>query len=385
MRSVYVIVMDSVGVGAAPDAERFGDAGADTFSHVIEGEDLSQIDLLLSLGMKKLCHPPLEGEVTGVWGKMQEKSAGKDTTSGHWELCGLVTEKPMPTYPNGFPKRIIDRFEQETGRKVIGNKAASGTEIIKELGEEHIKTGALIVYTSADSVFQIAAHEEVVPIEQLYHYCEIAREIMSGDDACGRIIARPFVGSPGNFVRTLNRKDFSLKPQGKTILNVLQEHGVRTTAVGKINDIFCGEGISDPVYAHGNQQCCQATLQLIQEKREGFIFVNLVDFDSNYGHRNDKEGYFRCLVEFNQVAKQLISLCDDETCILITADHGCDPTDASTDHSREYVPVLVYRKGIQPGEVGVRDGFGDLGATVCELLGCTPEHDGKSFADVILR
>ena len=386
-RSIYVIVMDSVGVGALPDAYKFSDDGADTFGHVTEGEDVSRIDMLLKLGMSNFLSKNMQLQtdypLIGVWGKMREVSAGKDTVTGHWELMGLVTEKPMPVYPNGFPKSIIERFERETGHGVIGNKVASGTEIIAELGEEHCRTGKLIVYTSADSVFQIAAHKDVVPLEELYRCCRIAREIMTGENACGRIIARPFEGQAPNFTRTADRKDFSLKPPQKTLLDILNDNGIATTAVGKIDDIFGSRGISDAIRSHGNKECIDATLSLIKQKREGFVFVNLVDFDMLYGHRNDKKGYFEALAYFNAKLKEIISCADNEDCIIITADHGCDPTDASTDHSREYVPVLVYANGIEPASVGTRETFCDLAATLADLFDIDCKIKGNSFADSI--
>lgn len=382
-KSVYILVMDSVGVGAQPDAYKFGDEGADTFGHVTYGEDLRKIDLLLKLGMCKFTQDGKSCSPIGAWGRMKELSAGKDTVTGHWELMGVVTKKPMPVYPNGFPEHIIKRLEQETGRGVIGNKPASGTQIIAELGEVHCKTGSLIVYTSQDSVLQIAAHEDVVPLDELYRSCEIARNIMSGDDACGRIIARPFVGQAPNFTRTSNRRDFSLKPPQKTLLDMLFENGIKTTAVGKIDDIFCSQGISDAIHSHGNAECLDTVMSLLKQKREGLVFVNLVDFDMLYGHRNDKEGYFQALAYFNDRLKEIIANTDDETCLIITADHGCDPTDASTDHSREYVPVLVYANNIKPARLCTRNGFSDLAATVADLLGVKCDIRGKSFAERI--
>lgn len=382
-KSIYVIVMDSVGVGELPDAAMFGDTGTDTFGHVTQNEDMKRLDALLALGMSNFARPPLSTKPIGVWGKMKELSAGKDTVTGHWELMGLVTEKPMPVYPNGFSEKIIKCIEKETGRGVIGNKVASGTQIIAELGEEHCRTGKLIVYTSADSVLQIAAHEDIVPIDELYRDCELVRKIMTGDDACGRIIARPFIGQAPNFTRTANRRDFSLKPPQKTLLDILHENGIRTTAVGKIDDIFCSSGISDAIISHGNAECIATTLSLINRKREGFIFVNLVDFDMLYGHRNDKKGYFEALAYFNEQLKMIMNSMSDDDCLIITADHGCDPTDESTDHSREYVPVLVYANGIEPAHIGTRSCFCDLAATVAELFGVAYDMPGDSFASFI--
>ncbi len=381
-KSVYVIVMDSVGIGALPDAKEFGDEGANTFYHTISGEDISKINTLLKLGMCAFAGEQCTVDAIGAWGSMAELSKGKDTVTGHWELMGLVSPKAMPTYPNGFPERIISKLEAATNRKIIGNKPASGTEIIKELGEEHCRTGNLIVYTSADSVLQIAAHEDIVPIEELYRYCELAREIMSGDDACGRIIARPFAGSFPDFNRTKNRRDFALKPPSETLLDILMQNGVRTTAVGKIEDIFSGQGISDSVHSAGNEACIDTTASLLKEGREGFVFVNLVDFDMVYGHRNDKKGYFDALCRFSNSLNDILSLIDDETCLIITADHGCDPTDISTDHTREYVPIIAYAKGIQPNYIGQRASFADLAATVAELLGIesAKQLHGISFA-----
>lgn len=388
-KSIYLLVMDSVGVGAMPDAYKFGDEGADTFQHVIKNEDTLKIKTLLQLGMAQFTHLKYMYKPTAVYGKMKEKSVAKDTTTGHWEIAGLVTDKKLPTYPNGFPDRIINEFVRQTGRRVIGNKAASGTEIIRELGEEHVRSGDLIVYTSADSVFQIAAHESIVPLDALYDCCKKARKIMTGDDACSRIIARPFVGEDRNtYRRTAGRRDFSLAPFGETLLDMLLNEGIMTTAVGKINDIFCGKGITEAFGVHGNTECMDVVDDLMDKKREGLVFVNLVDFDMEYGHRNDKHGYFECLVQFNCRLEKMIEKIDDDTCIIITADHGCDPTDVSTDHTREYVPVIVYANNIQSNCIGIRNCFGDISATVLDLFGVSKysnitKIEGKSFAEYI--
>ncbi|MDK2793736.1 MAG: phosphopentomutase [Caldanaerobacter sp.] len=343
LQRVILIVLDSVGVGELPDAYKFGDEGTNTLGHVVEKTGI-KLPTMEKLGLGNII--PLKTvapnpNAIGAYGKMAEKSAGKDTTTGHWEIAGLIVEKPFPTYPEGFPKEIIEEFEKRIGRKVLGNKPASGTEIIKELGEEHIKTGYPTVYTSADSVFQIAAHEEVIPLEELYRMCEIAREILKGDHAVGRVIARPFIGSPGNFVRTANRKDFSLKPFGPTVLDMLKEAGYQVYAVGKIEDIFAGQGITDSIHTGNNDEGITATIEAMDAVKKGIIFTNLVDFDMVYGHRNDVNGYAKALKHFDERLPEIMLRLKEEDLLIITADHGCDPTTPGTDHTREYVPLLV--------------------------------------------
>ncbi|MGB9678766.1 MAG: phosphopentomutase [Thermoanaerobacteraceae bacterium] len=381
-KRVAVIVLDSVGAGELPDAYKFGDEGSNTLGHVTEKtgvklENMGRLGLGNILPLKSVPENP---NAIGAYGKMAEKSAGKDTTTGHWEIAGLITEKPFPTFPDGFPKEIIDRFEKETGRKVIGNKPASGTEIIKELGEEHIKTGNLIVYTSADSVFQIAAHEDIVPIKELYKICEIARGILSGENAVGRVIARPFNGTPGNFKRTENRKDFSLKPFEATILDILKENNYEVFAIGKIEDIFAGRGITDVDHTKNNEEGITATIKAFDTVKEGLIFTNLVDFDMLYGHRNDVEGYANALLHFDNRLPEIIDKMTQEDLLIITADHGCDPTTKSTDHSREYVPLLVYSPKMKSGfNLGIRSTYSDIAATLADIFNVGPIKNGSSF------
>lgn len=381
-KRVAVIVLDSVGAGELPDAYKFGDEGSNTLGHVTEKtgvklENMGRLGLGNILPLKSVPENP---NAIGAYGKMAEKSAGKDTTTGHWEIAGLITEKPFPTFPDGFPKEIIERFEKETGRKVIGNKPASGTEIIKELGEEHIKTGNLIVYTSADSVFQIAAHEDIVPIKELYKICEIAREILSGENAVGRVIARPFNGTPGNFKRTENRKDFSLKPFEATILDILKENNYEVFAIGKIEDIFAGRGITDVDHTKNNEEGITATIKAFDTVKEGLIFTNLVDFDMLYGHRNDVEGYANALLHFDNRLPEIIDKMTQEDLLIITADHGCDPTTKSTDHSREYVPLLVYSPKMKSGlNLGIRSTYSDIAATLADIFNVGPIKNGSSF------
>ncbi|SDF87136.1 phosphopentomutase [Thermoanaerobacter thermohydrosulfuricus] len=381
-KRVILIVLDSVGVGELPDAYKFGDEGSNTLGHVTEKTGIGLPNMgKLGLGnIIPLKSVPENPNAVGGYGKMAEKSAGKDTTTGHWEIAGLITEKPFPTYPHGFPEEIIKEFEKRIGRKVLGNKPASGTEIIKELGEEHVKTGYPIVYTSADSVFQVAAHEDVVPLEELYRICEIAREILKGDHAVGRVIARPFTGTPGNFVRTGNRRDFSLKPFEPTILDMLKEAGYEVFAIGKIEDIFAGQGITEKNHTTNNDEGITATIKAMDEIKNGLIFTNLVDFDMLYGHRNDVEGYAKALTHFDNRLPEIMGKLTKEDLLIITADHGCDPTTPSTDHSREYVPLLVYSPSMKHGvNLGVRSTYSDVAATIAEIFKVGPTKHGTSF------
>lgn len=381
-KRVILIVLDSVGVGELPDAYKFGDEGSNTLGHVTEktGVELPNMGKLGLGNIIPLKSVPENPNAIGGYGKMAEKSAGKDTTTGHWEIAGLITEKPFPTYPHGFPEEIIKEFEKRIGRKVLGNKPASGTEIIKELGEEHVKTGYPIVYTSADSVFQVAAHEDVIPLEELYRICEIAREILKGDHALGRVIARPFTGTPGNFVRTGNRRDFSLKPFEPTILDMLKEAGYEVFAVGKIEDIFAGQGITEKNHTTNNDEGITATIKAMDEIKNGLIFTNLVDFDMLYGHRNDVEGYAKALTHFDNRLPEIMGKLTKEDLLIITADHGCDPTTPSTDHSREYVPLLVYSPSMKHGvNLGVRSTYSDVAATIAEIFKVGPTKHGTSF------
>jgi phosphopentomutase len=382
---VALIVLDSVGIGALPDAAEYDDAGAHTLGHIATYRKGLNLPNLAFLGLGNI--EPLEGvPAAGVprayFGKMAEISKGKDTTTGHWELMGIYTDKPFKTWPEGFPEELIREFEKRTGRKVIGNKPASGTEIIKELGEEHMKTGALIVYTSADSVFQIAAHEEVVPVDELYRICEIARELTLDERfSVVRVIARPFVGEPGNFTRTANRRDYSVKPPAKTVLNYLADIGKDVIGIGKISDIYAGEGLTRSIHSKSNMDGVDRLLNVLAEPFDGLAFVNLVDFDAKFGHRRDPDGYANALEEFDARLPEILDALRDDDLLIITADHGNDPTHHGTDHTREYVPLLVYSKAIsQEGKfLGVRETFADVGATVAENFGAELPPIGRSF------
>jgi phosphopentomutase len=365
-----VLVCDSLGVGELPDAGDYGDAGSNTLGHVLDREHPS-LPTLARLGLMHTLPTPRSSEQPiAAWGRMAEVSAGKDTTTGHWEMMGLVVDHPFRTYPNGFPKEVIEEYERRIGRGTLGNKPASGTVILDELGEEHMRTGWPIVYTSADSVFQVAAHEEVIPPQQLWEICAIARELMRGEHNIGRIIARPFVGpGKGRFTRTANRKDFSVAPTGETFVERAHRSGKRVAAVGKIADIFDRVGIDDEIRSGSNSDGMAKTLQLVRESEADLIFTNLVDFDSKYGHRNDAHGYAKALETFDRELPALLDALRKGDIVLVTADHGCDPTDVSTDHTREYVPLLVAGIGIAPVSLGTRTTFADLGATMAEHLG----------------
>lgn len=392
MKRVFIIVLDSFGIGALPDAANYGDQGSDTLaacfaSGKIFVPQMQQLGLFNIQGVQvgQPCQSP-----AGAFGRMAERSAGKDTTTGHWELMGLVSEKPMPTYPDGFPQRIIEQLTQRTGRGVLCNRPYSGTQVIHDYGEQQLQTGDLIVYTSADSVLQIAAHEQKIPLEQLYEYCRIARSIMQGEDAVGRIIARPFVGEDAeHFTRTANRRDFSLLPPQDTLLDCLQKTGLQTIGVGKISDIFAGKGISQKIVTHSNDEGMQRTLELCNSDFEGLCFVNLVEFDMLYGHRNDPVGYAQALSRFDSQLGQLLGLLREEDLLFITADHGCDPSTPSTDHSREYVPLLCCGKSVRAGaDLATRSCFADLAATVGEYF--DPAFPGKlqagsSFLQQLLK
>ena len=371
MKRVFLIVLDSLGIGEAPDASDFGDEGANTLLSAHKTGQL-KIPNLISLGLGNIdgvtfldkANSPLAAH-----GRLREISAGKDTTIGHWEIAGIHSKTPLPTYPCGFPEKIISKFEQKTGRKVICNKAYSGTEVIRDFGEEHIKTGALIVYTSADSVFQIAAHEDTVPVEQLYEYCKTAREILVGEHAVGRVIARPFITEGGKFVRTANRRDFSLEAPRETMLDAISKQGLSVIAVGKISDIFAGRGITEEIHTSGNTDGLGVTLGLAKKDFSGLAFINLVDFDSKYGHRQDATGYARAICEFDSWLPKFLSVMKEDDALIITADHGCDPSDNSTDHTREYTPILIYGKNIKPEKLGTKDSFSTVARLVCDMLG----------------
>jgi phosphopentomutase len=372
-----VLVCDGLGVGEAPDAGRYGDSGADTLRHVLGRAELD-LPNLASLGLLRLAGR--EGaEVTGAAGKMAEISAGKDTTTGHWEMMGLVTERPFPLYPSGFPPELIGAFEEAIGRRTLGNKPASGTEILKELGAEHLRTGFPIVYTSGDSVFQVAAHEEIIPPEALWAMCRQARRLLVGAHNVGRVIARPFEGEPGAFVRTANRRDFSVEPPGATFLDRAVEAGLKTHGIGKIVDIFAGRGLSSFSYSDSDADGLKQTAGRLAFSGDDFIFANLVDFDSKYGHRSDVLGFAANLKRLDDALPSVFATLREDDLLIVTADHGCDPTDNSTDHTREFVPLLVHGRRVRPGaDLGTRASFRDLAATLEEWFGLPQESGGTS-------
>ena len=392
MKRAIIIVLDSVGIGELPDAADFGDVGSNTLVNIKKTRPETSLPNMAALGLGNIQGEDIHllGKVDapkGAYCKMAEKSIGKDTTTGHWEIAGIITAKPFPTYTEtGFPKELMDAFEAEIGTKCIGNYAASGTEIIKELGPEHVKTGHPIVYTSADSVFQIAAHEEVIPLERQYEICEIARRLLTGEHGVARVIARPFIGEEGNYTRTKNRKDFSLEPIGVTILDLAKEKGLNVTAVGKIEDIFEHRGMTRTDHTTNNADGIEKTILYTKEAFEGILFTNLVDTDMIYGHRNDVEGYAKALEYFDGKLEEIMAAMQEEDILFITADHGCDPTTASTDHSREYVPLLVYGKKVKEGvDLGVRKTFADLAQTVSDYLELGGSFAAESFLTDILK
>ena len=388
MKRVFLIVLDSFGIGEAPDAAAFGDAGSNTLRSVSSSEkfnikNLKRLGLFNIDGVDYLDDEPLPA---GAYGRLAELSNGKDTTTGHWEIGGIVSENPMPVFPDGFPDEVIAEFERQTGRGTLCNKPYSGTQVIKDYGEEHLKSGRLIVYTSADSVFQIAANEAIIPVEELYEYCRIARRILTGKYAVGRVIARPFIGdSPENFERTPKRHDFSLDPSSDTVLDCVSEAGLKSLSVGKIYDIFAGKGITDFVYTSGNTDGMNKSLEMLKRDFEGLCFINLVDFDMLYGHRRDVDGYATALTEFDNWLDTALPLLRDDDIMIITADHGCDPAfTKTTDHTREYIPVLVYGRKIRPVNLGTQSGFCNIGKTVCDYLGIENTLAGVSFLDRIV-
>lgn len=389
MKRVIIIVLDSAGIGELPDAAEYGDEGSNTLGNIaaaVPGFSLPNLEKLGLGNIDGIVGFKAAEEPLGCFGKMAERSVGKDTTTGHWELAGITLRKPFPVYPEGFPGDLVERFEKAIGTKTLGNYPASGTVIIKELGQQHVKTGYPIIYTSADSVFQIAAHEDVIPVQRLYEICRTAREILTGEHAVGRVIARPFTGSDGNYTRTANRRDFSLEPPEKTLLDHVKEAGLEVKAVGKIDDIFAGRGITQSIHVKNNMEGVDKTIGFIKERFSGLIFANLVDFDMYYGHRNDPDGYARALEEFDGRVPEIIDAMARQDILFITADHGCDPTTVSTDHSREYVPLLVYGKEIRMGiNLGTRKTFSDLAQTTAEYLGTGGEFDAVSFYGDIAR
>ncbi|MEG2353743.1 MAG: phosphopentomutase [Clostridium sp.] len=389
IKRAILIILDSVGVGELPDAELYGDKGSNTLGNIskklgglylpnMEAIGLGNINGVV--GVNKVENP------TGAFGKSDELSKGKDTITGHWEIAGVVLKEALNTYPQGFPKEIMDEFENKIGTKTLGNIVASGTEIIKNLGEEHEKTGYPIIYTSADSVFQIAAHEDVIPLERLYDMCKIARAMLVGDKTVGRVIARPFNGEAGSYKRTANRHDYALDAPEKTMLEYIVDSGKAVMAVGKIEDIYNKKGITESVHINGNMDGVNKTLEFIKNNKEGLIFTNLVDFDMNFGHRNDPEGYGLALQDFDNRLPEILSNMKESDILIITADHGCDPTTPSTDHSREYIPMLIKGKYIKPGvNIGIRKSFCDIGKTILEILNIENELAGESFAKDIIK
>lgn len=383
MSKIAIVVLDSVGIGALPDAEEYGDAGSNTVGNIARSVPGFDLPNLRQLGLGNIDgfdgFSPL-ADVEGAYGRMMLASPGKDTMTGHWEMMGIILEHAFRTFPQAFPPQLIHAFEEAIGRKTLGNEVASGTEIIARLGEQHLKTGWPIVYTSADSVFQIAAHEEVIPVDELYRMCEKARALLTGEYLVGRVIARPFVGQPGHFTRTDRRRDFALKPFRKTVLDRLVEHGLPVIGVGKIHDIFSGQGITESFHTHDNADGIRVLKELLAEREQGLIFANLVDFDMVYGHRNDVQGYARALAEFDRAVPELRARLSPDDLLVITADHGCDPTTPSTDHSREYVPLLVTGQKILHGtNLGTRKTLADLGATVAEFFRVEAPEAGRSF------
>ena len=384
---VTILVLDSAGIGEMPDAAKYGDQGANTLGNTARVNGGLHLPNLAKLGLGRI--GPIEGveavpHPTASWGKMAEASPGKDTTTGHWEMAGVILPTPLPLYPNGFPKEILAAFKKQTGLDVLGNKPASGTEIIQELGDEHVATGKPIVYTSADSVFQIAAHEDVIPLERQYELSAIARKILD-PHGTARVIARPFTGKSGAYARTKNRRDFSLPPPTETVLDVLKANKVQVTGVGKIKDIYAGQGITDSVHAKDNMAIADATLELLQTQKEGLIFSNFVDFDMLWGHRNNAKGYADGLEAFDKRLGDLLATLDRRDLLLMTADHGCDPTDVSTDHTREYVPLIAYAPAMAEGhDLGIRTSFCDLGQTLAENFGVKPIPNGTSFLKALI-
>lgn len=387
-KRVHLVVLDSVGIGESPDAHLFGDEGADTLGHIAEEMNGLTMPNMAKLGLsniRPLKGIPIADEPLAFYGKMQELSVGKDTMTGHWEMMGLNIDKPFKVYPNGFPEELIAELEKRTGRKVIGNKPASGVGIIDELGKEHMETGALIVYTSADPVLQIAAHEGVIPIEEQYRICEIARELtLDPEFLVGRVIARPFVGEPGNFTRTTNRHDYALKPFGRTVMNELADADFDVIAIGKIDDIFNGEGVTDKVRTISNMDGIDKLLEVMERNFTGMSFTNLVDFDALFGHRRDPLGYGNALQEFDVRLEEILDKLHEDDLLIITADHGNDPVHAGTDHTREYVPIIVYSPSLaRGGAIPQNETFADIGATIADNFGVKMPEFGKSFLSLL--
>ena len=387
MKRIFLIVLDSFGIGAMPDAEHFGDVGVNTLATCATSKKL-HIPNMIAAGLGNIdgvaCLP--KSDACGAYARLTEKSQGKDTTIGHWEIAGIVSPEPLPTYPQGFPREVLEAFEAATGRGCLCNLPYSGTDVIRDYGQQQLDTGKWIIYTSADSVFQIAAHEEFIPLEELYEACRKARQILRGRHGVGRVIARPFVGSEADgFKRTSNRHDYSLEPPAKTMLDAIQKAGLASIGVGKIQDIFAGQGTTEHVYNKSNAHGMEHALHYADQDFRGLCFVNLVDFDMQFGHRRDIDGYARALTEFDTWLPRLLEKLGDEDIVMITADHGCDPAyTATTDHTREYVPLLVLGKQVKPVNLGTRASFADIAATVTELLGVEYDTPGESFASQIL-
>ncbi len=391
MKRIFIVVLDSVGIGELPDADLYGDVGSHTLyaastSAYFHMPNMKKLGLFHIDGVKdKFPEIKDASSYEGTIARAIEKSKGKDTTTGHWEIAGIVSKIPFPTYPEGFPEEIIKSFEERTGRKVLCNLPYSGTDVIRDYGKEHVETGALIVYTSADSVFQIAAHEDIVPVEELYHYCEIARELLTGKHGVGRVIARPFIGAYPEYKRTSNRHDYSLEPS-TTMMDQMKEKGLDTLAVGKIYDIFAGKGITDTVRTQDNAEGIKMLIERIKRDFEGICFVNLVDFDMVYGHRNDIDGYAKALTYFDEQLPSILEGLLEDDILFITADHGCDPSTPSTDHSREYIPIVIYGEKVKKGvNLGTRLSYADIAATVLEYFEIEQHIEGTSFLKDILR
>jgi phosphopentomutase len=386
---VILIVLDSVGIGELPDAAEYGDTGSNTVGNIAKVSGGIDLPNLSRLGIGKIAgidYLPIPQNIDGSYGRMAEVSKGKDTITGHWEMAGIQLEFPFPTYPQGFSKDILEKFEKLTGRGVLANSVASGTEIIKEYGEEHMKTGKLIVYTSADSVFQIAAHEDIVPIDEQYRICQIARDMLQGESMVGRVIARPFLGQPGSFARTTNRRDYAAEPTSDTILDKMKQKGLDVIAVGKIEDIFSKKGITEAEHTKSNMNGVDVTLNYMKKQNKGIIFTNLVDFDMLFGHRNNVEGYKQALEEFDKRLPEIMSTMREDDLLIITADHGCDPTTPSTDHSREHVPVILFGHNIKKDvNIGTRKTFSDLASTIADIFDIQNVFPGESFLKAILK
>ena len=388
MKRVFLIVLDSFGIGAMPDSADYGDIGVNTLASVSKSPKF-KADNLKKLGLFNIdgveCGEKVETPLSAIC-RLKELSKGKDTTIGHWEIAGIVSEKPLPTYPNGFPEDLLAEFSKRVGRGVICNKTYSGTEVIKDYGDRHVESGDLIVYTSADSVFQIAAHEDIVPLEDLYKYCKIARELLVGEHGVGRVIARPFKTVNGVYTRTSNRHDYSLEPPKDTMLDIIKNQGLDTIAVGKIYDIFAGKGVSEHIFTSGNTDGMAKSLEYAKKDFNGLCFINLVDFDMLYGHRNDVDGYAAAIAEFDGWLDEFLPLLKEDDMLIITADHGCDPAyTVSTDHSREFVPLLIYGNSVKPVNLGTKEGFCSIGKTVCEYLDIKANIDGESILSEILK